>query len=310
MGPVLVYDTRPLPKNLGRNLKPENLEAVVKVQVLFLCVPISQLEKCCRQIAPMLNPQTLVVDACSVKLWPAKILKKFLPSRQPILATHPLFGPDSAKVNAGVKGLKIVVCSLRKNLPQEKMAVKIFKALDLKIIFAAPAEHDRQMAPSQALVHLIGRALGGLNLRPQAIATPDYASLLHVQDMVSRDTWQLFFDMQEKNPFTRGLREKFIKNLGDLDFKTALHNPNLNNLRRQIELLDKNLILLLARRQKLSLRIGGVKKTRGLKIRDVQREKQLAAMHKKFSQRTGANPQLASQIFEAIIKASRRAQNP
>lgn len=307
-GRVLVYDAEPLPKVLGRNIKSGSLWQVAQSGIVFLCVPISQLENICKKISPMLGPTTLVADTCSVKILPAKIMKKFLPKRQPILATHPLFGPDSAKASGGVRGLKIVVCRLRKNLAQEKIAIKIFKTLGLRVVFANPREHDRQMAPSQALVHLIGRALSGLDLRPQNIATPDYDSLVNIEQMVNSDTWQLFFDMQEKNPFTRSLREKFIGNLADLDFQIALHNPSLVNLRRQIEILDKNIIRALAWRTQMTLRIGQIKQRRGLKIKDPAREKQLAAMHKKFSRKAGADLRLTSRIFNAIIKASRKVQ--
>src|ERR1051326_4864414 len=94
-GSVLVYDRDPQ-KITAKNISSASLEEVCRADILFLLVPISQIENCCKQIKSLLSPSTIVTDACSVKVYPVKILKKSLPPSQPIVATHPLFGPDSA----------------------------------------------------------------------------------------------------------------------------------------------------------------------------------------------------------------------
>jgi len=65
-------------------------------------------------------------------------------------------------------------------------------------------------------VHFIGRGLTKLNLQPQPISTPDYASLLRMNSMVQNDTWQLFLDMQKYNPYAAKTREAFIDNLAEV----------------------------------------------------------------------------------------------
>jgi len=89
-----------------------SLTNVANSDILFLLVPISQLEKCCQEIKPHLASTTLVVDACTVKVYPVSVMKKYISARQPIIATHPLFGPDSAASNK-LAGHKIVVCPIR-----------------------------------------------------------------------------------------------------------------------------------------------------------------------------------------------------
>lgn len=196
----------------GRKSLPAAFKKAAAADILFLAVPISQMEKCCRQIAPFLEPQTIVADVCSVKEYPAKIMRRVLPVNQPVIATHPLFGPDSV-ARLGLPGQKIVVSPLRVSAKQKILFESILKALKLKIIHTAPEEHDRQMARSQALVHFIGRGLQHLNLQSQEISTPDYQFLLRMNDMVNHDTRQLFLDMQRYNRFAKNIRQKFLRNL-------------------------------------------------------------------------------------------------
>ena len=132
----------------------------------------------------------------------------------------PLFGPDSVSINRGLNGLKIVVCFPGgKKSKKIEMMLKLFKDLRLKVIVATPGEHDKQMANSQALVHLIGRGLASLKMKPQEISTPDYDSLVRIHSMVNNDTMQLFSDMQTKNPFAKRVRRKFIGSLVHIDAK-------------------------------------------------------------------------------------------
>jgi len=193
-----------------------SLKETVASDFLFLLVPISEIETVSKKIAPIISPTTVVIDACSVKVHPVKMMKKWLPKEQQIIATHPLFGPDSVK-KFGLKDQKIVVCNIRCAKNNLQNFVKYLKKLELKIIHATPEEHDRQMAKSQALVHFLGRGLGPLNLAPQPIATPDYNTLLRMNDMVQNDTWQLFFDMQNYNSYTKKIRQTFLKSLQKLN---------------------------------------------------------------------------------------------
>lgn len=223
-GEVLVYDICTKLRNCMKVRKLRNmiqsvtLAEVVKCDILFLLVPISAMEICCDEISSLLNKNTLVVDACSVKIYSAKIMKKILPPRQSIITTHPLFGPDST-TQQSLAGHKIVVCPVRVTNKQKKIFIDLLKKLKLEIIESTPQEHDRRMARSQALVHFIGRGLTKLKLVGQDISTPDYVSLLRMNTMVQNDTWQLFFDMQKYNPYSVEIRKVFLKELQQLENK-------------------------------------------------------------------------------------------
>ncbi len=211
-GEVVVFD-----KEKGIRNK-EKMDSVLNVDILFLLVPISEIKNICREISNKLNKNTIVVDACSVKVKPVEEMKSDLKHDQPIIATHPLFGPDSVKCQ-GLKKQKIVVCPIRVTEEQLKMLENILKKMKLEIIHETPEEHDKQMASSQALVHFLGRGLVGLNLKEQNISTPDYQSLLRINDLVNNDTQQLFFDMQLYNPYAKDIRQNLIDSLKNLESK-------------------------------------------------------------------------------------------
>lgn len=308
LGMVFVFDKEE--KIIGKipNITPTDLRKTASADIVFLTVPISELEKCCKAIGPFLSPQTLVVDMCSVKTWPVMIMKKYLPKDQPILATHPLFGPDSEKINKGIKGLKIVVCpSKTKNIFNKKL-MDILKKLRLKIIIASPKKHDQQMANSQALVHFIGRGLARLKLNPQEISTPDYNSLMRINQMVNNDTWQLFFDMQSKNPFANAVRKKLIQNLETLSEAIRLKNNTMQDLRESIEKIDNNIINLLSLRFKIAKNIGILKQKKGLSVTDYSREKKLISLHHTYGQQSKIDKNFTDKVFNLIIRHSRAIQ--
>ncbi|PIT87549.1 MAG: prephenate dehydrogenase/arogenate dehydrogenase family protein [Candidatus Magasanikbacteria bacterium CG10_big_fil_rev_8_21_14_0_10_40_10] len=227
-GRVLVYDKNSIKdREKYSGLDFVDLFEAVKADILFLLVPISEMKSCCELINPLLDKNTLVADACSVKTYPAKIMKENLPPNQPIVATHPLFGPDSASA-AGLQGHKIVVCPLIDKADRAgaidanykiQTLVGILENLGLAIIESTPEVHDKQMARSQALVHFLGRGLEDLKLQEQEISTPDYVALLRMNNMVQNDTWQLFLDMQKYNPFSASIRADFLNGLKKVEDK-------------------------------------------------------------------------------------------
>ena len=71
------------------------LDTLHDCEHVFLCVPIRLLETTLHKITPYLAPHTTVIDTCSVKVYPVACMQRLLPKNIAIIATHPLFGPDS-----------------------------------------------------------------------------------------------------------------------------------------------------------------------------------------------------------------------
>jgi prephenate dehydrogenase len=313
-GEVIIYDEL---------LKMGDIKKAVKADIIFLTVPISQFENCCENIKKYLNPdnnpESLLVDCCSVKIYPVNMMRKIFSEKQNMIATHPLFGPDSVQSTGGLKGHKIVICPVYNNkLRYQKMVEPlemIFHNMGLEIIHSTAEDHDQQMANSQNLIHFIGRGLSALKLHPQMLSTPDFQALLHINQMVVNDTRQLFFDMQYYNPYAKPLRQDFIDSLVKLQVEideiaqVKSDENNLQQLRQEIEKIDSDIIRNLAKRQKIVKKIGALKAQTNMPIKDREREIKLMAYYENLSHNYQINPEVTKKLFEIIINYSRESQN-
>lgn len=302
-GTIKIFDKK------SKDSSMKKLKETVDCDMLFLLVPISEMEKICKKISPLLNKKTIIIDACSVKTDPVKIMKKWLPEDQPIIATHPLFGPDSTK-KIGLKSQKIVFSPIRATKNQITTFETLIQKIGLKTIKATPEKHDKEMASSQALVHFIGRGLSTLKLLPQEISTPDFESLLQMNEMVKNDSWKLFFDMHAQNIHAKKIRKQFIETLKKLDEKIEelSRAPSIKNLRREINNLDHTIIDIIAKRLKIARKIGQTKKREKLNIHDEKREEKLKKLHGSWSNQKKINPKTIHNIFDLLIQESRNIQ--
>ena len=137
--------------------RPASLAQVCGLDAVILSVPISAFKQTLSKIGPMLKPDTLVADVCSVKEYPVRWMREQLPETVSILATHPMFGPDSAAES--LKNSKIVLCKERIDDRLYNRIKHYLESRGLIVIEASPDEHDRQIAVSLALTHFIGRSL-------------------------------------------------------------------------------------------------------------------------------------------------------
>jgi prephenate dehydrogenase/prephenate dehydratase len=174
--------------------------------VIFLCVPINQVEQVVREIGPHLKRGTAVFDTCSVKVHPASVLTTQLGQKADVslIATHPMFGPDSAA--HGVHGLPMVVWRLAGNEEIYREWVGFFDDLGIRTVEMAPDEHDRLAAYSQGITHYVGRVLRKLDLQPTLIDTQGFKLLHSLTEQTCNDSWELFHDLQIFNPYTREMR--------------------------------------------------------------------------------------------------------
>ncbi len=206
---VVVYDCASkdivLPSHIKR---ASSLQEVCQCDILFLCVPISALKETCQSVLSYVSSKTVICDVSSVKVLPMQWMKEVFEDTQPLVFTHPLFGPDSV-ARTGVAGKKIVICD-ESHIDAQELVRQLSEQIGLQVLQTTAEDHDRQMARSQALVHFIGRALQPLHLQSQDIATPDYDRLLAMIDLVSHDTMELFYTMQQYNPYTKEIRNAFL----------------------------------------------------------------------------------------------------
>ncbi|MEM6997783.1 MAG: prephenate dehydrogenase/arogenate dehydrogenase family protein [Patescibacteria group bacterium] len=200
-----------------RTSTDEELSAAVSsTNVVVLAIPLKGYDAAISRIAPDLHPGATVMDVCSVKLRPQKLLHELLPDHENWLITHPLFGPQSA--SAGTEGLQFIVCEESGDSAAE--LVSYFKeVLKLDIIRMSADEHDKQMARAQALTFYISEALSMMDVEEQELMTPSYRKLLDVRNLVNHETQDLLDLFQNENPYADTIRGSFLESTGKVRSK-------------------------------------------------------------------------------------------
>jgi len=185
----------------------KNAEEIVNSEVVFYCVPISTFESVIKSHKKYFRENQLLIDVLSVKMHPKKVFEKHLRGlKTQALLTHPMFGPDSSK--NGFDGLPIIVDKFKTSQENYLFWKNYFANKRLKVIEMTAKKHDQLAANSQGLTHFIGRLLEKFNLKPTEIDSLGTKKLLEVMGQTCNDTWQLFNDLQNFNPYTKAMRIK------------------------------------------------------------------------------------------------------
>ncbi len=213
---VVISSRREIPAyDLPANVMVGSLAEAAKCDVLILCNELAALEADCKKLATLVKPATVVMDVCSVKLLPAQIMRDNLSDKCRILATHPLFGPQSVPKGDG-HGKKIVWHEVSGG-PFPNLEDFFGKTLGLKIIKMLPEEHDKQMAWVHSLTFFIGRGLLELNPPESELSTNYYERLLSAVDVEKHHSYELFRSIQLGNIYSGQVRKDLLRILQSLD---------------------------------------------------------------------------------------------
>ena len=212
---LCAYDPALLPESNGKTdgVRLTSLAEAARCAIVILAVPINKMEESVKAISPYLQPRSLVIDVGSVKLVPAEIMQRGLPAHVDILATHPLFGPQSAA--AGIKGLKIALCPIRGSSCGRVAA--FLRTLGLDVIMTTPDAHDRDAAMVQGLTHLIAKVLVQMEPLPRRLTTRSFDLLMQSVGMVRHDAPEVFQAIECANPYSLEVRQRFFELAAKLD---------------------------------------------------------------------------------------------
>lgn len=216
-GKVDVVETAPL----NESLLPPNAQIVpperaLQSPVIFLTIPIRHIQRWINTYGPGIQPGTLLIDCASVKetvigwILPVALHQKFY-----YVASHPLFGPDSAA--RGIAGHRIVIIPQIIPYGLLRQVIRLFESkLGLQVLRMSAVEHDRMMAYNLSLVHLIGRALGNMNIDQLPLKMDNLDGLLRISKIATNDTFELFLDMNRYNPFAPRIQKEFREAVAEL----------------------------------------------------------------------------------------------
>ncbi len=198
-----------------------DLETVMKLNTVFLAVPISRTANLLKQISSLTSPGQVLIDVASVKTRIRDWMVAELPPHVQILNTHPMFGPDSYKRD---RDLRMVFCPTRVDSEVENTWRDVFESWGCRLINLEVEEHDRLAARSQGITHFMGRVMKGMDIQPTAVDTQGFQQVRHVVEQTCQDTEELFHDLQYYNPYTAEMLTDFSKSVHAV--KTKIYRPD------------------------------------------------------------------------------------
>ncbi|MEP2707841.1 MAG: prephenate dehydrogenase [Roseibium sp.] len=228
---ISAYDPSPSLAKVAQKLGValSSLHSVTQADVILIAAPVSSFEQVVTEIACTCKPGALIIDVGSVKVIPSEIMRRLLPNCVDIVATHPLFGPQSAE--KGVKGLKIAVCPIQ-GKQHARMAAFLRKSLGLTVIMTTPESHDKEAAVVQGLTHLIAKVLQKMGPLPTRMTTKSFDLLSEAIAMVQYDAPEVFEAIEKTNPYAGAVRRQFFDLAASLNFDleatstTTSHNES------------------------------------------------------------------------------------
>lgn len=184
-----------------------SLEEVAQCDYIIPSIPIEAYESTLITLKKHINKDSVIVDVCSVKEKPIRIIREILPN-QLVVATHPLFGPESA--SESLQGHCLVLCPEASDAEELEKIATFAEVLELDVVQMSAAEHDAEMAVVHGLTFFIARTLHEVGIHHQKLETPSFKRLLHLAELESHHSDDLFYTIQNGNQKTAKIRQKFI----------------------------------------------------------------------------------------------------
>ena len=185
---------------------------------VVLAVPLPQMEKALQAMSPHISQGTILVNVCSVQTPSIEMCRRLVPQAT-LVSLHAIFGPQSMK--RGLRRKKVVVCEHPSDNPDYLITRDrwewVIRRYGLEVTTMSAENHDREMATVQGLSHFIARALASCEISESKLATTAFNHLRTIADLLGGDSWELFQTIEQGNPFASEVRQRFMKELRDLE---------------------------------------------------------------------------------------------
>lgn len=211
---VVVYDQVRL-DNLPVGVQAVEISDFTDCDVVFLAVTFDAFEQVLPKLVGVLGKDAIVADVCSVKLKPLASMRKILPDDTKIVATHPLFGPESSQA---AQTRKAVIC-LESDQESRLEIAKLYESLGWEVSEMTADEHDLEMAKIHGLTFFIAQTLLELNLPEPKMPTGFYSNLQNLIRIQSKHSDQLTQTIEKHNPYSAAARAQFLEKAKNLDHK-------------------------------------------------------------------------------------------
>ncbi len=188
------------------------MNAVKKADNVVICVAISAFEEVVKQIAPYVQKGQSVLDICSVKKQPVRVMHQYIKNAT-ILGTHPVFGPGSKGVNN--KAYILTPTNAEEQAFAEKYKGWLEKA-GARVFIMTPEKHDQLMSVVLGMPHFIGLiACDTLLEQPdfletKKVAGTTYRILFTLAEATALETPDVYAELQTSLPDMGKIEDQFI----------------------------------------------------------------------------------------------------
>ena len=191
----------------------DNVSAVKKADRVLICVPIENFEAVAKEIQPHIRPDQVVMDICSIKEFPVKIMHEYVKTGI-TLGTHPVFGP-------GAKSIENQNFVLTPVNDEEKRFAREFKSWleerRANVFIMSPRKHDELMSVVLGLPHFLGLVVCDtlMNypnfLQTKKVAGASYKMLLTLAEAVASEETEFYTSLQMDLPEIEKIEGLFLE---------------------------------------------------------------------------------------------------
>jgi prephenate dehydrogenase len=201
-----------LKKELQVNTTTDFKEAVTDADQVLICVSINAFEEVVKTISPAIHQGQVVMDICSIKETPVKVMHKYIKGAL-VLGTHPVFGPGS-------KGVKHKAYILTPTNDTEAEFADSFKKWlekeEAHVFIMNPKKHDQLMSVVLGLPHFLGLVACETLLEQKdfpetkQVAGTTYRMLFTLAEATALETPDLYANLQMNLPEMGKIEDLYI----------------------------------------------------------------------------------------------------
>ena len=208
--PTSFFDVRSeTKKKIGSPARWQSLKQCLQKDYIFLTLPIGEMRGFLKKNMKAVKRGAVIIDCASVKKPVLDWFEEYIPEGIFFAASHPLFGPDSAR--EGLRNHLLTLIPGRIPLARYNFLIKLFSdKLRLQVLSMTAEEHDRLMAYNLSLVHHLGRTLHRLGIVELPLKMAGMKKLCEISQTVMNDSEELFRDFYRFNPYSALLRDNFL----------------------------------------------------------------------------------------------------
>lgn len=142
-------------------------EGVVDADMVVFCTPVESIVPQVMEAASSCSPGTVLTDAGSTKSAIVRGLDDKLPAEVHFIGSHPLAGsekrgPTFADANLFEKKVVVVTPTEQSDANALQKIHEFWSALGSRVVEMSPEDHDRALAVTSHLPHLLASALAGI----------------------------------------------------------------------------------------------------------------------------------------------------